>query len=313
MSMQVESGWWAIASSRALGTKRALRVDRFGRALALFRDREGAVRCLDDGCPHRGASLSMGQVVDGCVECPFHGFRFDGDGTCTRLPAHGDERPIPKAMRAPAYAVREAHGLIWMWQGAEAPHGEPSFFAAIDDRFSFGEFTSRWHTHYTRAVENQLDFTHLPFVHRTSIGRGLPSRMEVETEVSDAHVRARVRDGDRVAVEWRAPNVWTLQLSPKVVQFLAFMPVDDEHTDILCRAYQRQVRVPGLRAVYDWVSARANRWILGQDQAVVESQRPYETSLGMKELLVPSDSPIAAYRRIRHRALRERARLPVAS
>ncbi|MCA9608912.1 MAG: aromatic ring-hydroxylating dioxygenase subunit alpha [Myxococcales bacterium] len=295
-----------------MGRSRPVRFERFGGAVVLFRDAEGTARALDDRCPHRGASLAAGRVVGGCIECPFHGFQFDGDGTCTVLPAHGDE-PIPAAMRAPAYATKEAHGLIWMWRGDGDPVGEPSFFDVLADGFSYAELTSRWHTHYTRAVENQLDFTHLPFVHRTSIGRGMAPRVEVEMDVSPSHIRAWLAgNGPKVAVEWRAPNVWTLELSPTLVQFLAFIPVDETHTDLLCRAYQRQVRIPGIRALYDWVSVQTNRWILGQDQAVVETQRPYEAQLGMAELLVPSDSPITEYRRIRHRASKTKKRLDVA-
>ena len=55
--------------------------------------------------------MSAGRVVDGCIECPFHGFRFDGAGACVALPAHGtgaNARPIPPNLRAPAFHVREA-------------------------------------------------------------------------------------------------------------------------------------------------------------------------------------------------------------
>ena len=56
-----------------------------GRSIALFRTAEGLF-ALDDTCPHRGASLGMGIVLEGEVTCPWHGFHFrlrdgvSGDG-----------------------------------------------------------------------------------------------------------------------------------------------------------------------------------------------------------------------------------------
>jgi nitrite reductase (NADH) small subunit/3-phenylpropionate/trans-cinnamate dioxygenase ferredoxin subunit len=43
--------------------------------LALF-CQEGRYYAIDDVCPHMGASLSGGQVEDGIVTCPWHGWRF---------------------------------------------------------------------------------------------------------------------------------------------------------------------------------------------------------------------------------------------
>lgn len=277
---------------------------RFGEPWVLYREASGAVRVLHDVCPHRGASLALGRIDGDHIACPFHGFQFDGNGHCRAIPAHAPDEPIPSVMRVRALPTKVEHELVWVWWGGGEPRGEPRFFEALS-RMRFGELSRVWSTHYTRAIENQLDFLHLPFVHRTTIGRRIAPRMEIVTESDETFVRGRFADAEAgVRVELLTPNVWTLQVGRGITQFLAFMPVDDTHTEILCRAYHDRVRIPVVRELYELVLAWGNRVILGQDQAVVESQRPYETELGMSERLVPGDSPIAAYRRIRHRALK---------
>src|SRR5271156_6130049 len=60
--------------------------------VVLFRDAEGNVAGLPDRCPHRFAPLSKGRLVDGTVECPYHGLRFDGHGKCVDVPFSGDKQ-----------------------------------------------------------------------------------------------------------------------------------------------------------------------------------------------------------------------------
>ena len=59
-----------------------------GQALAVFRDSDGEVHVLDAYCPHLGTNLGAGGHVKGkCLECPFHGWQFNGlDGRCTHIP-----------------------------------------------------------------------------------------------------------------------------------------------------------------------------------------------------------------------------------
>jgi nitrite reductase/ring-hydroxylating ferredoxin subunit/uncharacterized membrane protein len=64
----------------------------------------GSVRAISDRCTHRGAPLHEGTVSDGCVECPWHGSRFDlADGSVLRGPA---TRP------APAFETRVVAGRV---------------------------------------------------------------------------------------------------------------------------------------------------------------------------------------------------------
>src|SRR5262249_46656714 len=101
-------GWTAIARSKGVAGK-PTRVLAAGRPLVLFRASDG-IHCLADICPHRSAPLSKGRVVDGAIECPYHGWRFAGSGRCTGMPGLIGE--LPRAL-VPSYPVVEKDGLVF--------------------------------------------------------------------------------------------------------------------------------------------------------------------------------------------------------
>jgi len=307
----VRDRWYVVLAVSELPAKGPLGVTRLGERLVLWRDRAGVLHCVGDVCPHRGAALSAGRVVDDCVECPFHGFQFDGSGACTVLPAHGTgPRPIPANMRSPRHIVREHQGFVYLWTGSAEPgpgFEEVPWFEELDDSFEWDGFTDDWATHYTRAIENQLDFTHLPFAHRTTIGRAVPGRLEVITEVDGDRMRITydpaTYDAKGFFVKFHLPNLWLNRLAPGIFALMAFAPVDEANTRIYVRFYQRKMAIPGAAWAVAWVGNLFNRYILGQDKRIVLTQRPVRTDLGMRERLVPSDRPILELRKWRHHLL----------
>ncbi len=143
------------------------------------------------------------------------------------------------------------------------------------------------------------------FVHKTSIGYRMPLEMEV---VADDRVRAWLRtdrsDEGKIYVEWRAANIWILRLAHNVAQVGAFAPIDEQSTCLYLRYYHNQVRIPGVGGAYAWLNSQLNRWILRQDERVVTRQIPMMSpSLDGSDVLLASDKPIVAYRRIVQAAL----------
>jgi phenylpropionate dioxygenase-like ring-hydroxylating dioxygenase large terminal subunit len=158
--------WYAIARSQEIKTHQIKSLVRLGEKLVLWRDRQNRVVCMKDRCCHRGMALSAGRVVQGCIECPYHGLQFDSEGHCQRIPANGEQAPIPQGFVMTTYPIQEAHGFIWMWWG-DVPETLPSlpWFEELETCFS--AYTSPPMTlavHYSRAVENLLDIAHLPIL-----------------------------------------------------------------------------------------------------------------------------------------------------
>ncbi len=315
--------WYAILESRELRPGRSIAVTRLGERLVLWRTRSGELGCLKDLCPHRGASLGTGEVVEDHVQCPFHGIEFDTTGRCRLVPANGRDAPVDARFEAASYAIREAHGFLWIFWGEARDELPPlPFFSDLDSSFTWSSFIDPWPVHYSRAIENQLDVAHLPFVHDTTIGRGGKTLVDgpgVEVDGDDIHfwVRNRTdepppprkpdefdRDDAAVTLTFRFPHIWQNRISDKVRVFVAFVPVDEENSVLYLRFYQRFMRVPLLGQLVAWLGMLFSVVILRQDKRVVVNQRPVKTSLRMGEQLIAADLPIASYRQERDRLLR---------
>lgn len=136
-----------------------------------YRDADG-VAAFRDLCIHRGAALSLGWVRDGNLVCPYHGWQYDRDGACVRIPSRPAGSAIPRTARAHAYRVQEKYGLVWV--AMEEPRDEiPLFPNDIYDLPSWKSFIAYrkvWNTSASRAVENFMDFSHFPYVHEGLLG-----------------------------------------------------------------------------------------------------------------------------------------------
>ncbi|MEA4907268.1 MAG: aromatic ring-hydroxylating dioxygenase subunit alpha [Anaerolineaceae bacterium] len=319
----IPNQWYAILESDEVRPGKPLGVTRLGENLVLWRSVDGQPACLVDRCVHRGAALSLGKVHQNDVACPFHGFRFDPAGRCTLIPANGKDVPPPRAFQVPSYPVQDAFGWIWLWWGA-ARQELPSigYFDAITPEMSYATLRDLWKTHYSRAIENQLDVVHLPFVHHNTIGRGRRTLVDgpltrwdctlAECDLLNLWVSNRQDDGStpqrpdqlpeparRPSLQFRYPNVWHNWISDRVHIVAAFAPVDDENTLLYIRMYQSVVRAPLLRQLFDQAGRLANLVIERQDRRIVETQLPKRSHLRMGEKLIQGDGPIIAYRRRR--------------
>ena len=180
------SSWYAVALSRAVNRK-PHRVLIAGQAFVIFRS-GGALHCLTDRCPHRFAPLSLGRVVADTIECPYHGWRFDGTGRCRAVP--GLLEPVPNVV-VPPHAVREANGLVYI--SPDAARGEPYPGVLSGPGTVSSVVENRVRSSLIDVAENILDATHTHFTH-SGILRGLSSRrynVKVTVTGGDGWVEAR--------------------------------------------------------------------------------------------------------------------------
>jgi phenylpropionate dioxygenase-like ring-hydroxylating dioxygenase large terminal subunit len=316
----IRKQWYVVLESNEVGAK-PIGVTRMGEKMVYWRDSTGRVHCAVDKCPHRGIQLSLGKVTDDHLQCPFHGFEYDASGACVYIPAIGKNGAIPARMRLRTYPTYEAHGFIWVWWGEDPPAElePPPFFDNLDDTFYYASAHDPWDAHYSRVIENQLDVVHLPFIHRTTIGRG--GRTVVDGPYIEWHgdrmlytyVFNRVDDGTpprkpselspkeagSVHLEFIMPNLWQNYISPDVRIVAAFVPVDDAHTLLYLRFYQRFLTVPVLGKLIAKLAMPFNIFVAHQDRRVVVTHQPQKSGLNIGEILIQGDLPIIEYRRKR--------------
>ena len=316
----IPNQWYVVLDSSQVKDK-PVGVVRMGEKLVFWRDQHGQLSCLNDRCVHRGVQLSKGKILHDHLQCPFHGFEFDASGRVTLIPANGKTSPVPKAFKVQHYPIHEAHGLIWIWWGQLPPSDlkAPRFFNDLDPEFSYACAYDPWHAHYSRVIENQLDVTHLPFIHSNTIGRGNRTLVDgpgvkwIDEDLFYVYPHNRVDDGSTplrpsqisleeprpFKLEFLFPNLWQNYISEQVRILAAFIPIDHEHTILYLRFYQKALRLPLLRQLFNQLAMPFNVYIAHQDRRVVETQQPRISGLRIGEQLVAGDFPIVEYRRRR--------------
>jgi phenylpropionate dioxygenase-like ring-hydroxylating dioxygenase large terminal subunit len=322
----IPNQWYAVLESSEIPARKVVGMTRMGEKMVFWRNSHGQVSCMSDLCPHRGVMLSSGKICNDHIQCPFHGFEYDVSGACQFIPANGKNAAPPKAMKVRTYPVREEHGLIYIWWGEDRSEYPPvPFFESIGDDFVYATLKDHWPIHYSRAIENQLDVVHLPFVHYNTIGRGHRSLVNgplvreeslwpednlfnlwVYNEYDDGQPPKRASElpepTRRPFLQFRMPNVWQNWISDNIRIFIAFVPIDNENTLMYIRYYHK-VRTPILKQLNGWLGSLGNLVIERQDKRVVITQRPMRSDLDIGEKLIPGDNPIIAYRKKRRKLI----------
>jgi phenylpropionate dioxygenase-like ring-hydroxylating dioxygenase large terminal subunit len=164
--------WYPVALAGEVVADAPIGRDFLGSRVIAYRDAAGRPVVQSAWCPHLGADLSLGQMVDGRLRCPYHHWSFGADGRCAHIPT-GDK--IPPAARLFSYPAEEAWGLVWAFNGDRPDYDIPSIPGATEGTILY-ETRERggrpWDTWV--AVSNGVDFQHLQTLH------GLPAASRPE-------------------------------------------------------------------------------------------------------------------------------------
>ena len=303
--------WFPAEYARKLRSK-PRRVWVAGEAIALFRDHQGHAHALIDRCPHRGVALSLGRVLeDGCLECPFHGWRFDGEGACTKVPLNPEAKR--ERLSAQALPVVERGGMIWLYTGLALPSGDQGPHVA--PTLERGDLRRRHHevvfaAHWTRAMENMLDTPHLPWVHRRTIGAGMLPNQEATMELRIDPREHGFRLSWQVSgtpepaperqpwLEWWQPCGMVLNIDNPLGtyrQHVFCVPGKPGETRMMIVSSRKLMLGLDLLGwpMMSWFEDK----ILGEDRAVVESSRPARVPPASEERSVATDEPTLKFRK----------------
>lgn len=160
----------------------------FGEGVVLWRDVCGRIRAALDVCPHRGARLSQGWCEDGNVVCPYHGWQFDGEGQCVRIPQNHADTPIPRRAALLSVHAEDRYGLVWLCLADQPREPVPTLVELEDPTFTLvHEIMDVWQVCAPRCIDNGLDVSHLSFVHRSTVGLASLPELSDFTIVRDGH------------------------------------------------------------------------------------------------------------------------------
>lgn len=109
--------WYPVTFLQDLPKDIPYSFSLYDEPFVIFRNQDGELACLSDRCPHRAAKLSDGQIIDGKIECLYHGWQFGNDGECLHIPQLSEDAKIPANSCVQSYPIVERQGLVWMWAG----------------------------------------------------------------------------------------------------------------------------------------------------------------------------------------------------
>ena len=319
--------FWYPACEGTEITDQPVKRRMLGQNFVLFRDADGVAHCLSDTCVHRGGSLSGGKVKGDCVECPYHGWQFDGDGRCHRIPSLGPNAKIPGRARVDAYPTQERYGLVFAFLG-DLPEAERPPLLHIAEYGADGPIEGwtatiqhfEWAFDYKRSMENGIDPAHNEFVHpthgfsgeredykvnppkliHTDWGTGFWGRPYVPPLAEKKMQEASGRSGNTTISAGTGhvgvASIWTF-IHPmpdmKIHQYLFECPVDDANTSL----FLVNLRNFLIESEDDERMKGRNEYVALQDRDILLAVHPVLTpETRTKELFMPSDSPIGAYR-----------------
>lgn len=185
----ITDDWYVVCESSQLRDG-PLAVILLDTPLVVFRDQHGHAGALLDRCPHRNVPLSLGAVKDGHLQCAYHGWEFDRGGICQVIPGLIDEQKS-SSRRAPAYAVKEQDGFVWVYATPDIePKREPFRFPFLNERsYTTVRQEVRAEASIHAVAENALDVPHTAYLHGGLFRSASAKRNVIEVIIRRWHDR----------------------------------------------------------------------------------------------------------------------------
>lgn len=189
--MFIKNTWYVAAWDNEITTDGLFTRTIIGVPVLMYRRENGDLVALEDRCCHRGAPLSVGRREGDCVRCMYHGLKFDGTGRCIEAPS---QQRLPPQAKVRTFPVVQRHRWVWIWMGDPAladPARIPDTHWLDDPAWRSLDGYIHYDVNYLLIADNLLDFSHLPFVHPTTLG-GSPDYASTQPKVE------RLDDGVRI-------------------------------------------------------------------------------------------------------------------
>ncbi|MER5739668.1 Rieske 2Fe-2S domain-containing protein [Streptomyces sp. NPDC002262] len=166
-------GWHCLGLADAFKDGEPHEIEAFGTRLVVFQGQgDGALHVLDAYCPHMGGNLAHGTVKGDAVACPFHDWRWAGDGRCAGIPY---ARRVPPRARTRAWLTLERNRQLFVWHDPEG-NPPPAEVTVPEIEGIHGPEAGEWSdwtwktarvdgSNCREIVDNVVDMAHFFYVH----------------------------------------------------------------------------------------------------------------------------------------------------
>lgn len=176
--------WYPILLSDELPEDRPVGIRRLAEDLVVWRDDSGTAHTFRDRCAHRHAKLSIGDIVDGRLQCRYHGLQYDSTGQCRMVPLEGcEDGPHAKRLCVTSYPTEERGGMVWSYLGDVGVFPPPPL--EIDPELTAPDFVGVrrsmvWDANWLLIRDNTTDPFHVTFLHGHFAARAREEGLELE-------------------------------------------------------------------------------------------------------------------------------------
>lgn len=285
--------WYPVCFHQDLPLNRPYGFSLYDEPFVIFQH-QGELIGLTDRCPHRAAKLSDGQMIEGKLECLYHGWQFGREGECLHIPQLSADRTIPTKARVRSHKVVERQGLIWIWPGVAELADEqtiPTIPQLDQPGFICSDKLTELPCDISYVIEHMLDPAHIHITHHGNQGnraKAQPLEMEI-IESSVKGFRGRFRDTKSPNENWKyldfvAPSLAHLHFPiPEKGWFFGqaffFFPLSKGRCRILTRSYRNFATKPAKLMPRWWIHLKQNQ-IITEDVGQIFRQQNEVERLG---------------------------------
>lgn len=301
--------WYIAANSEDVKNK-PVSCKILNEAIVLFRDQSGNISALVDRCPHRNVLLSKGKVVNGNIQCPYHGWEFNNQGKCVNIPSLVNTDKIPSSACTNSYPVIEQDSYIWVWIGNRNPeeHEKPFKIANYKaEGWGNKKIYAQLNNNIDNVIENFIDTTHTGYIHaglfRTPGDNLARNHIEVVSDGIIIDIEEQQTESllgnflsgdknkqthqDRFIMPSIVQVTYTFGKSRKMVGYHIFTPVDEFTTKLyLLFTYKFGI----LNAMIKLFSPLMSGIILKQDKSILDNQGKVVKQFGEHFVSTPADT-----------------------
>ncbi|WP_026400950.1 Rieske 2Fe-2S domain-containing protein [Actinomadura rifamycini] len=170
ISSRFARGWHCLGLAEKFKDGKPHTINGFGQKLVVFMGEDGKINVLDGYCRHMGGDLSQGTVKGNTIACPFHDWRWGGDGRCKGIPY---SRRVPLRARTAAWPTMEKNQLLFVWNDPEGKQPPADVTIPVIEGATRDDWTDwRWteqivHTNAREVIDNVVDMAHFFYIHQS--------------------------------------------------------------------------------------------------------------------------------------------------
>ncbi|HLY33807.1 MAG TPA: Rieske 2Fe-2S domain-containing protein [Jatrophihabitantaceae bacterium] len=162
-------GWHCLGLADSFRDGKPHAIHAFGTKLVVWAGADGALQVLDGYCRHMGGDLTQGEVKDGNIACPFHDWRWSGEGKCVRIPY---AKRVPLRARTRAWTTLERNGQLFVWHDHEGNPPIPEQDIPEVEGYGSDQWSDwSWNTlviegsNCREIIDNMADMAHFYYIH----------------------------------------------------------------------------------------------------------------------------------------------------